>query len=87
MTDFTDPRLKRLLFQSTHRGMKEMDVILGGFAERHLSVLGDDQLGRFEAVLQESDSDLFDWISGKRETPGHLDHDVMVMIRLYEGSL
>lgn len=87
MTDFTDPRLKRLLFQSTHRGTKEMDVILGGFAAQHLGVLSNDQLGRFEALLEESDADLFDWISGKRETPDSMDHDVMMMIRIYEGAL
>ncbi len=87
MADFTDPRLKRIIFRSSHRGMKETDTILGGFAEKHLAGLGADQIARFEALLDESDNDLFDWISDKRPIPGHLDHDVMAMLRAFKAEL
>ena len=40
MTHLPDPRRKRLLFRSWHRGMREADLILGSFAEQHLAGFG-----------------------------------------------
>jgi len=87
MADFTDPRLKRILFRSTHRGMKETDTLLGGFAAERLAGLDGGQIARFEALLDESDTDLFDWISEKCPVPEHLDTDVMAMLRAYRARL
>ncbi len=75
-----DARRKRLLFRSTHRGMQEIDVFLGRFAERHLGTMNEEQMDRFEAVLEENDNDLFNWISRREALPPALDHDVMKMI-------
>lgn len=80
MTISLDTRRKRLLFQSRHRGMQETDLMIGGFAERHLADLDDTQLDRFEALLAEGDNDLFNWMSGKEPVPAAHDHDVMAMI-------
>ncbi len=74
-------RRKRLLYRSRHRGMQENDLLLGRFAERHLADLDDQQLLRFEALLDESDTDLFDWISGRVAPPKALDHDVIKLIQ------
>lgn len=75
-----DARRKRLLFRSAHRGMQETDIFLGCFAERHLATMNDEQLDRFEALLEETDNDLFNWISRREPLPPSLDHDVMKMI-------
>ena len=72
-----DARRKKLLFQSQHCGMKENDILLGRFAEHRLDGFTDSQLDRFEALLEENDIDLFNWIIGKQSVPGRLDHDVM----------
>src|SRR5207245_1713453 len=61
-----DIRRKRLLFRCWHRGTQESDLILGPFAEDSLTTLNNDQLGRFEALLDCTDPDLFDWIFGVR---------------------
>jgi succinate dehydrogenase flavin-adding protein (antitoxin of CptAB toxin-antitoxin module) len=45
---------------SSHRGCKEMDVILGNFAEKHLNDLSEDQLEIYERLLNESDQDIYD---------------------------
>ncbi len=82
-----EARLKRLLFRSRHRGMQETDILLGGFAERHLGELSDEQLDRFEAILEESDNDLFNWITGKEAVPEPLDHDVMRLLQDFRKSL
>ena len=80
MTDSLDPRRKRLLFRSRHRGTKETDLMLGGFAERHLAALDDRQLDRFEALLDLPDGDLFDWITGRVPPPPAHDDDVMALL-------
>ncbi|MSO92767.1 MAG: succinate dehydrogenase assembly factor 2 [Rhodospirillales bacterium] len=76
-----DIRRKRLLYQSTHRGTKESDVLIGGFAAAYLARLTEPQLDRFEALLQETDADLVDWIMEKTQAPARHDHDVLALIR------
>ena len=74
-------RRKRLLYQSRYRGRLEGDLLLGGFADRHLASLSAAQLDRYEALLQESDQDLFVWISGQHPVPERHDHDVFRLLQ------
>jgi antitoxin CptB len=74
-------RRKRLLHQSRYRGRLEGDLLLGGFADRHLAALSGPQLDRYEALLQESDQDLFAWISGRQPVPERHDHDVFRLLQ------
>ena len=69
MTADEDPRLKRLRIRSWRRGTKEMDLILGTFADRHLAELSVPELEAFEALLEENDPDLYRWVSGQAEAP------------------
>jgi antitoxin CptB len=78
-----DVRRRRLLFQCWHRGTQESDFILGPFAEDALKTLDSDQLGRFEALLNCTDPDLFDWIFGVSDPPPEHDHDVMQLLRSF----
>src|ERR1700750_2511882 len=78
-----DIRRKRLLFRCWHRGTQESDLILGPFAEDSLTTLDNDQLGRFEALLDCTDPDLFDWIFGVSDPPPEHDHDVMESLRSF----
>jgi antitoxin CptB len=75
-----DVRRRRLLFRCWHRGTQESDLILGSFAEGPLKTL-DSGLGRFEALLDCTDPDLFDWIVGVSDPPPEYDHDVMRLLR------
>ena len=63
-----DVRRKRLRFRSWHRGTKEIDLLLGTFADRHLADFSDEQLAAYEALMLESDPDLFEWITGRSGT-------------------
>jgi antitoxin CptB len=74
---------KRLRFRSWHRGTKEMDVLLGGFADRHLAGFTPAQLDRYDALLQNSDPDLYGWITGRESVPKAHDHDVMDLLRSF----
>jgi len=75
-----DIRRKRLLFRSWHRGTSEIDLLLGTFAERHLGGLSEAQLGRYEALLENDDASLFDWITGRVTPPGDHDSDVLRLL-------
>ena len=76
MPDSPESRRKRLLFRSWHRGTREADLILGSFAETHLGDFDSAQLDRYEALLEVSDADIFDWIAGRAAPPHGHDHDV-----------
>ena len=67
-----DPRRRRLLFRAWHRGIREMDLVLGQFADNELGGIDDSDLDEFESILGEDDNDLFKWICGKAETPRRL---------------
>lgn len=65
MSETAEIRLRRLRLRSWRRGMKEMDLILGRFADACLATLAPDELDAFEALLDESDPDLYRRISAK----------------------
>jgi antitoxin CptB len=71
---------KRLLFRSWHRGTREMDLLLGRFAERNLPTFSGRQVALYEALLEYSDSDIYDWMNGRTGPPPELDHDVMKLL-------
>ena len=68
---------KRLLFRSTHRGTKEMDILLGGFFKSNMSYLNDDQLNEFEGLIEIPDDDLYNWAMGRMEIPKELDTQLL----------
>jgi len=69
-------RRKRLRFRSWHRGMQEMDLLLGRFADAHLPSMDAAALDRFEAVLRCGDQDLYGWITGTQPWPPELDNEL-----------
>ncbi len=79
-------RRKRILFRSAHRGMKEMDLILGGFARRYVDELDAEGTRWFEALLEESDNDLFDWITGKAPLPPAFDNGLMRRLQSFQNG-
>ena len=59
-------RLKRAKMRAWRRGMREMDLILGGFIDKNGPALTVEQLDAFELLLAQKDQDLFDWVSGRK---------------------
>lgn len=74
-------RRKRLKFRAWHRGTREMDLLLGSFADKYVFDFTDSQLDQFEAVLECSDPDLYNWITGK-ETPPEADKSGVLALLL-----
>lgn len=65
-----DAALRRLRMRAWRRGTREMDLILGPFADEGLERLSDADRARFEALLEENDHDLYRWIAGRIAGPG-----------------
>jgi antitoxin CptB len=61
------------LFRAWHRGMREMDLIMGRFADRALEGLDDGDLAEFERLIELPDRDLLAWITGEAEVPAPFD--------------
>lgn len=69
MTEDRDTRLRRLRMRSMRRGIREMDLILIAFSDQIMSTLDDAELDIYDAMLAESDHDLYLWIAGQSVTP------------------
>lgn len=67
-----DPRRRRILFRCWHRGIREMDLMLGQFCEAHIAELPDEDLDELERIMAEEDNDLVKFITGAEPVPAHL---------------
>ena len=75
-TDSLNSRRRRALFHAWHRGMREMDLLLGPFADARIDSLTDEEMDQFEALMEVSDGDLYAWLTGS--APVAPDHDTAV---------
>jgi len=80
-----DDRRRKLLFRSWHRGLREMDLIMGRFADRTISELTDAELTEFERLIELPDRDLLAWIIGEAQVPAA--HDGPLFRRLRDFHL
>ena len=64
-----DARLKRLRFRSCHRGIREADLLVGGYFDRWHDAWSDADADWFEALLEEQDVDILAWAMGAAEVP------------------
>jgi antitoxin CptB len=76
-----DHRRRQLRFRSWHRGTREMDLLMGRFADAHLDGFAPEQLDVFARLLENSDPEIYDWIVGKKPVPADSDSDVMTLLR------
>lgn len=60
---------KRLKFRSWHRGTREMDLLMGRFADQHLDGWDAALLTAYAALLEENDPDIYDWVCGRAVPP------------------
>ncbi|ATY31653.1 FAD assembly factor SdhE [Sphingomonas psychrotolerans] len=70
-------RLKRLRFRAWHRGVKEADLLIGGFFDAHSEGWDDAEIELFEALLEEQDVDIMAWAMGTADVPQHYDGTIM----------
>ena len=73
-------RLNKLKFRAWHRGLREADLIVGGFANAHLAGFDTRQLDEFERLLEVPDQELWSWIIGQVGVPDDHASDVMQLL-------
>ncbi|MBJ6985927.1 succinate dehydrogenase assembly factor 2 [Devosia sp. MC521] len=73
-------RRKRLRYRAWHRGTKEMDLVLGPFADAHLENYDEAQLDKLEALMNEEDPPLLKWVLRQEEPPAHVDRSFLDLL-------
>ncbi len=76
-----DPRRRKILFRAWHRGLREMDLIMGGYADAYLANLDEADLDLFEALIEQADRDLLHWILDADDIPAEFDTELLKAIR------
>ena len=78
-----DVRRRRILFRSWHRGLREMDLLMGRFADAEIGTMSEEDLSTFEDLIEVPDADLFRWITGELDTPSNYDTPVFRRLRAF----
>ena len=76
-----DERRRRLLFRSWRRGTREMDLIMGRFAEAAISELTEEEIAEFARLSDVPDPDLYAWLTGSQPVPDAYDLPVFRRLR------
>lgn len=82
-----DYRLKKLRFRAWRRGFREIDLILGGYADRHGAGFGEAEFTAFEALLDANDQDVYAWIVGQTPVPATHDTPLMTGLKAFRPNL
>ncbi len=79
-------RLRRLRYRAWHRGTKEMDLLLGPYADARLGGMDRAELDRFETLIEEADTDLLKWLMGQEPAPADADHELLADLLRFRTS-
>jgi len=71
---------KKIIFKASHRGSKEMDILLGNFIKKYIELFNENELGLFSAILDCDDDDIYQWILGKKEIPSQHSNRVFALL-------
>lgn len=81
-----DVRQRKTHFRCWHRGIREMDLILGRFADAHVATLTSAELDELEQLLEEQDSDLLNWLTNQQAMPADIDTPFFRRIAAFAGA-
>ena len=76
-----DERRRRVLFRAWRRGSREMDLVMGRYADANLSAMSENELDAFERLLDATDPQLLAWITGEEPAPAR-DAPLVAKLRL-----
>jgi Uncharacterized conserved protein len=81
-----DQRRRRILIRSWRRGIREMDLVFGGFADEYIASMTETELDAFEKMMEINDITLLNWITGAEAVPAEFDTPLFARIREF-GSV
>jgi antitoxin CptB len=73
-------RRRKILFRAWRRGIREMDLVMGQFADMNLPAMSDAEVDEFERLLEIPDPQIMGWITGSEAIP--IEHDTPLFARL-----
>lgn len=79
-----DARRRRILFRAWHRGIREMDLVMGSFADAEIASMGDNDLDEFERLMILPDGDLVKWVTGAAAVPIDIDTPLFRRMAAYK---
>lgn len=77
---------KKLVFRSWHRGTREMDLLLGRFAEAHVAQMTAEDLAAYDRFLANSDPDIYNWVSRAEPVPPAEDNAAVQLLLAFYPS-
>jgi antitoxin CptB len=81
MTEDISIRRRRLIHRSRYTGMKETDILLGGFANKYICEFSDKELDIYETLLAAGDPNIYVWAVGRESVPAEYDTSVMTLLK------
>jgi antitoxin CptB len=78
-----DVRRRKVLYRAWHRGIREMDLIMGRFADAEIGTMADEELLEFERLIEVPDRELYLWITGEAATPSNYDTAVFRRLKSF----
>lgn len=79
-------RRRKMRYRAWHRGTKEMDLVLGPYADAHLETMSSAELDRLEALMAEEDTDLLKWVMGQETPPPGADGELLTRIVAFRAA-
>jgi antitoxin CptB len=73
-------RRRRIRVRAWRRGMREMDILLGGFVDARIATLGEGDIAALEALLDAPDAEALNWFSGAAPVPAQHDTPLFAQI-------
>ena len=81
-----DVRRRKLLFRAWHRGLREVDLILGRFADGNVAALTEAELTEFENLMNVPDGELLAWLTGEADVPAAHDGPLFRRLRAFQAG-
>jgi antitoxin CptB len=80
-----DARRRRLLFRAWRRGVREIDLIVGRFADAHIEAFDERALDDFERLIEAPNAELYAWVVDAGSVPPHYDTAVLTALRNFHA--
>lgn len=81
--DVLDERRRKLRFRAWRRGFREMDLLMGSFADAHIARLDEAGLSEFERLLSTPDWEVYAWLIGQKTVPDNFRSDLLSEIMAF----
>ena len=75
---------KQIIYRSTHRGSKEMDILLENFVKKHIDELNEKELNDLDSILMIEDETLYKWYFDKENNEKFPENKVSKMFKNFK---